>query len=56
MMLMKKLSSKEVLEVLASMAVEDIPEGIKGNLHLQYDDDNGVEIFFVENSENTTQA
>ena len=48
MILRKKLSSEEVLEALAAMAAETIPEEMDGSLSLSYDDDGGVEIYFVE--------
>lgn len=56
MVLMKKLSSKQVLEVISRLALEDIPEGVHGQLHLKYDDEDGIEIYFVENSDNRIQA
>ena len=56
MILMKRLSSKEVLELLGHLAQEDLPDGAEGNLHLRYDDDDGVEIFFIEKSEETIQS
>lgn len=52
MILMKKLSSKQVLEVISKIAMEDIPEGLHGELHLRYDDEDGIEIFFLEKNEN----
>jgi hypothetical protein len=56
MILMKKLSSKQVLEILSDIARESLPNDKEGTLHLQYDDDDGVEIFFVEKDEKRAQA
>ncbi len=56
MILMKRFSSKEVLEILCDLAKETIPSGKAGELHLRYDDDDGVEIFFIENDSNVAQA
>lgn len=52
MILVSRLSSKQVLEKLSSLAMENLPEGLEGQLHLQYDEDDGVEIFFLEKEEN----
>lgn len=56
MILMKRLSSKDVLELLGVLALEDLPDGAEGNLHLQYDDDDGVEIYFIEKTQEAVQA
>lgn len=56
MILMKRFSSKEVLELLAELMKETIPEDMEGNLHLNYDDEDGVEVFFVEDSEEAVEA
>lgn len=53
---MKKLSSKQVLEVLGDVARSSLPTDKEGTLHLKYDDDDGVEIFFLEKNDNIAQA
>lgn len=47
MILMKRLSAKEVLEVLSELITETLPEGVEGRLSLEYDDDGGVEVYFI---------
>lgn len=47
MILRKKLTAKEVLEIVIVKASESIPEHIKGNIEASYDDD-GVEVVFTE--------
>lgn len=56
MILMKRLSSQQVLEILGDVARESIPVGKEGELHLRYDDDDGVEVFFIEKDEKRAQA
>lgn len=56
MVLMKKVSSKEVLEIIADLVRESIPNDKEGNLHLRYDDDDNIEIFFIEKTESMAQA
>lgn len=45
--LIKSLNRDEILEVIGSAAVETIPKGEVGVLHLEYNDDNGIEIYFI---------
>lgn len=51
---MKKITSKQVLEIIASLVSETLPPDTKGQLHLQYDEDNNVEVYFLES--NTAEA
>ena len=54
---MKKVNSKQVLEILGDLARESLPADKEGNLHLCYNDNDEVEIYFTEKSTNaTTQA
>lgn len=53
---MKKISSKEVLQIIADIVRESIPTDKEGNLHLRYDDDDNIEIFFLEKTQNIAQA
>ncbi len=55
MMLFSRLTSKQVLEKLGQLAQDSLPDGAEGKLHLQYDDDDGVEIYFIPDNE-VTQA
>jgi hypothetical protein len=48
MILIKKFTSKEILEILGSMVEQTLPKGSKGKLNLSYDDNGGVEVVFVE--------
>lgn len=48
MILMKKVTSKQVLEIMADLVKEDLPEDFEGDLHLRYDDDDNIEIFLME--------
>ena len=48
MILLKKLSGKEVLEALAKLTVDKLPKDIDGDLELSFDDDGGVEIYFTQ--------
>jgi hypothetical protein len=52
MILVKKISSKEVLEIISEMARESLPENFEGELHLRYDDDDAIEIFAMEKDKN----
>lgn len=45
--LVKKISSKEILEILSHLVGETIPKGVRGNLSLEWDDQGGVEVFFL---------
>lgn len=56
MILMKKITNKEVLEILGDLARESLPRNKEGRLHLRYDEDDGVEIFFLEKDDNVAQA
>lgn len=56
MILMKRLSSQQVLEILSDVARESLPTQKEGTLHLRYDDDDGVEVFFLEKDEKRAQA
>lgn len=48
MILMKRLTSKQVLEVVGEIVAETLPPNLDGNLSVQYDDDGGIEVFFTE--------
>lgn len=56
MILMKRLSSQQVLEILGDVARESLPKDKEGQLHLRYDDDDGVEVFFLEKNDKIAQA
>lgn len=51
MILVKKLSSEQVLEVIKLLVSETIPEGLRGELYAKYNSEDGVEITFVETEE-----
>lgn len=53
---MKKLSSKQVLEILVDIVRESVPKDKEGTLHLRYDDNDGVEVFFLEKNDSIAQA
>lgn len=48
MILMKKLTRKEVLETIAIVAAETLPPDSKGTINVTYDEDDGVEIIYRE--------
>ena len=48
MILMKKLTRKEVLETIAIVAAETLPPNSKGTIKVTYDEDDGVEIIYRE--------
>ena len=48
MVLYKRLSKKEVLEVLAVMAADTLPPDKDGDIEARFNDDDEVEIFFIE--------
>lgn len=56
MILMKRLNSKQVLEILGDVAKDSLPNKKEGTLHLRYDDEDGVEIYFIEKNGNVAQA
>lgn len=47
-MLVKKLSSDQVLEVIKLLVSETVPEGLQGELFAKYNSENGIEIVFIE--------
>lgn len=56
MILMKRLNSKQVLEILSDIARDSLPPEKEGKLHLRYDEDDGVEIFFLEKNDQIAQT
>lgn len=48
MILVKKLTSKEILEVVGVAAAGTIPKGLEGKLNLSWDNEGGIEIYFIE--------
>lgn len=48
MILLKRLSGTEVLEAIAKLTVDKLPENIDGDLELSFDDEGGVEIYFTQ--------
>lgn len=50
MLLSRKFSEKEVLEIIAKYAVEALPEKLKGMVEAKYTNNGGVEVFFIENT------
>ncbi len=49
MLLSRKFSEKEVLEIVAKYAVEALPEKLKGMVEAKYTNNGGIEVFFIEN-------
>lgn len=61
MILMKRLTSQQVLEILGDVARDSLLKESQlkdkeGELHLRYDDDDGVEVFFIEKDNKRAQA
>lgn len=48
MLLSRKFSDKEILEIIAKYAVEALPEKLKGMVEAKYIK-NGIEVYFIEN-------
>lgn len=48
MILVKKLSSKQVLEVIRDVIEESMPDDAEGELFLQWTDQDEVEVFFTQ--------
>jgi len=51
----KKLTSQEVLEAITSLVLETLPEGKVGDVHASYDEENGIEVVFIETDRPTVQ-
>lgn len=48
MILVKKLTSTQVIETITALAMETLPEEAEGELVAQYDEEGGIEIMFLE--------
>jgi len=48
MVLSRKFSDKEILEIVAKYAVEALPQKLKGMVDAKFTK-NGIEVFFIEN-------
>jgi hypothetical protein len=47
MILHRVLTRKEVLEAIIMLAAKSIPDDIDGDISADFDEDGGVEVFFV---------
>jgi hypothetical protein len=56
MLLSRKFSEKEVLEIIAKYAVEALPEKLKGMVEAKYTNNGGIEVYFIENSDSATDS
>ena len=56
MILLKRFTSKEVLEILTELVAETLPEGSEGNLSLSYDNEGGIVATFIEDGPDLAQA
>lgn len=45
---LKRFSSLEILEIIRDLVEESLPSHLEGELHLRWDDADGVEVFFTE--------
>ena len=48
MKLIKRFSSMEILEALRDLVEDSLEPNLEGELHLRWDDEDGVEVFFTE--------
>lgn len=55
MILRKKLSSTEVLEIIGAVVAETLPPELEGTVEATYDEDGGIEVFFIEKTIQTTE-
>ena len=54
MVLSRKFSKKEILEIIARYAVEALPEKLKGMVEAKYIKGDDIEVFFIENQSDTS--
>lgn len=52
MILVKKFSEKEVLEIIAKHASEELPKTSKGIIEAKYTKDNEINVYFIEQQKN----
>ena len=55
MLLSRKFSNEEVLEIIARYAVDALPEKLKGMVEAKYTKQ-GVEVFFIENKNSSSDS
>lgn len=48
MILLRKFSEKEVLEIVARYACENLPETSHGVIEAKYNKKNGIQVYFIE--------
>ena len=48
MMLRKKITNKEVLEIVSQVALKDLPPDMDGTVEARFDKDGGVEVIFFK--------
>lgn len=56
MLLSRKFSEKEVLEIIARYAVEALPEKLKGMVEAKYTKQGSIEVFFIENQNSSNDS
>jgi hypothetical protein len=48
MILFKKFTDKDILTILVELAIKDLPDESSGMLEARFQEDDSVEIYFIE--------
>jgi hypothetical protein len=47
MILHKKLSKEQILEIVIMMAAQALPEGVDGDITADFDEEGEIEVYFI---------
>ena len=53
MVLHKKLSKKQILELVILMAAQALPEGVNGDITADFDEEGEIEVYFIANTDSS---
>lgn len=56
LVLRKSFDKKQVLDMITDLALEDVPEGIRGDLAAEWNEKGGVDVYFVEKSDSNNSC
>lgn len=55
MILVKKLTKEEILDVVSALVEETLPEGVHGKIHARYNFEQGIEVTVITAEEESVQ-